>query len=67
MTHKSGTVAPAQLLVCFLSWKQPCGSPIVPDKIHAKNPKTGKREISMHVFGNFNAQKAETLISPKQT
>jgi hypothetical protein len=45
MTHESGTVAPAQLLVCFFSRKQPCGSPIVPDKSHAKNPKTGKKEI----------------------
>jgi len=44
-------------MVCFFSWKQPYGAPLVADKIHAKGLKTGKKEISTHVFGNFNAQK----------
>jgi len=57
MANESGTVAPAQLLVCFFSWEQPYGAPLVADKIHAKSLKTGKKEISTHVFGNFNAQK----------
>ena len=57
VAHKSGAVALAQLLVCFFSWKQPYGEPLVADKIHAKSLKTGKKEISTHVFGNFNAQK----------
>jgi len=35
-------------------------------KIHAKKPKTIKKETSTHVFGNFNAQKAESLIAPQQ-
>jgi len=34
-------------------------------KIHAKKPKTIKKETSTHVFGNFNAQKAESLIAPQ--
>jgi hypothetical protein len=54
MTHGSGTVAPARLLICFFSWKQPYGPPHIPDKIHAKSLKTGKKEISTHVFGNFD-------------
>jgi hypothetical protein len=57
VAHESGAVALAQLLVCFFSWKQPYGAPLVADKIHAKSLKTGKKEISTHVFGNFNAQK----------
>jgi hypothetical protein len=42
------------------------GEPLQDDKIHAKSLKTGKKEISTHVFGNFNAPKAETLIAPQQ-
>jgi hypothetical protein len=57
VAHKSGTVAPAQLLVRFFSWKQPYVAQPVTDKNRAKNLKTGKKEISTHVFGNFNAQK----------
>jgi hypothetical protein len=41
------------------------GEPLQDDKIHAKSLKTGKKEISTHVFGNFNAPKAETLIAPQ--
>jgi len=57
VAHESGTVAPAQLLVRFFSWEQPYGKPLVSDKNRAKSLKTGKKEISTHVFGNFNAQK----------
>jgi hypothetical protein len=36
------------------------------DKICAKRLKRGKNEGSTHVFGSFNAQKAEGLIAPQQ-
>jgi hypothetical protein len=67
VAHKSGTVAPAQLLVRFFSWKQPYVAQPVTDKNRAKNLKTGKK-------GNFNARlrkfqrtKTETLIAPQHT
>jgi len=39
--------------------------PFVRDKICAKSLKQGKKEVSTHVFGSFNAQKAEGLIAPQ--
>ena len=63
--HESSAVALAQLLVCFFSCHQPYGEPPIADKICAKTLKTGKMEVSTHVFGSFNARKAERLIAPQ--
>jgi hypothetical protein len=66
VSHKPGAVTPAQLLICFFSCYQPYDEPLFSDKIYAKTPETVKMEVSTHVFGSFNARKAEGLIAPQQ-
>jgi hypothetical protein len=40
--------------------------PPVSDKIRAKTTEMAEMEASTHVFGSFNARKAERLIAPQQ-